>query len=86
MGIKMDDHMEQYGDSAATFRSSAEDGGSRLEAMFWREEEEPMQLGRAQFSPADQRRRPQVGECFSCGKRRHFADACPARQKGHVRL
>ena len=42
-------------------------------------EEEPMQLGRAQLTQAEQQRRLREGRCFYCGEPGHLVATCPVK-------
>lgn len=86
--IQLDEHRREFGRRPA--------GGSKTSAgpsLEWRreweeqplEEEQPMQIGRASFRSVARRRRPQGGECFTCGKRGHFSDKCPESGKDAAR-
>uniref|UniRef100_A0AAX7UXU1 CCHC-type domain-containing protein n=1 Tax=Astatotilapia calliptera TaxID=8154 RepID=A0AAX7UXU1_ASTCA len=86
--IQLDEHRHEFGRRPA--------GGSKTSAgpsLEWRreweeqplEEEQPMQIGRASFRSVARRRRPQGGECFTCGKRGHFSDKCPESGKDAAR-
>ena len=43
--------------------------------------DEPMQVGRANLTPAERQRRIRAGECIYCGQVGHFLAACPLRPK-----
>lgn len=43
--------------------------------------EEPMQLGRAQLTPAERQHRQKFGLCLYCGQKGHFVSACRLRPK-----
>lgn len=40
-----------------------------------------MQLGRTKLSHPGRRRRRLVGDCFTCGKKGHFADLLPSQTR-----
>lgn len=87
--IRLDDHLREF--------SKRTPGGAGwrtgLPALEWRgmdprpaeDEEQPMQLGRARLSSTDWRKRRQTGECFACGRKGHFSDACPSRGNDQAR-
>uniref|UniRef100_A0A672ZBY5 ribonuclease H n=1 Tax=Sphaeramia orbicularis TaxID=375764 RepID=A0A672ZBY5_9TELE len=79
------DQEQRYEDGGRSFQSALPYSSTSAQRPYVPSappagEEEPMQLGRTHFSPAERQRRRQEGSCFYCGQQGHLRAACRVRK------